>query len=102
MGRRRKSPSSYNAHTLRWAEALVGYPDRVLFYSARVLQNSTQPPTRVCDPISEQYLQGCPRPELKKLATEAGLNFKGNAKKPTLVKSLLAHYAKRVAQVGYT
>jgi hypothetical protein len=56
------------------------------------------------DPLNlqKQYLQACPRPELKKLATEAGLNLKGNTKKPTLVKSLLAHYAKRVAQVGYT
>ena len=56
------------------------------------------------DPLNlqKQYLQGCPRQELKKLATEAGLVFKGNAKKPTLVKSLLAHYAKRVAEVGYT
>ena len=56
------------------------------------------------DPLNlqKQYLQGCPRPELKRLATEAGLNLKGNAKKPTLVKSLLAHYTKLVAQVGYT
>ena len=28
-----------------------GYPGRVLFCSTRVLKNSTQPPTRVCDPI---------------------------------------------------
>ena len=56
------------------------------------------------DPLNlqKQYLEGCPRPELKRLATEAGLNLKGNAKKPTLVKSLLAHYTKLVAQVGYT
>jgi hypothetical protein len=55
------------------------------------------------DPLNlqKQYLQGCPWPELKKLATQAGLNLKGNAKKPTLVKNLLAHYAKLVAQVGY-
>jgi hypothetical protein len=29
----------------------AGYPGRALFYSARALQNSAQPPTRVCDPI---------------------------------------------------
>jgi hypothetical protein len=28
-----------------------GYPGRVLFYSTRVVQNSTQPPTRACGPI---------------------------------------------------
>jgi len=30
---------------------VIGYPGRALFYSTRALQNSTQPPTRVCGPI---------------------------------------------------
>jgi hypothetical protein len=30
---------------------LNGHPDRALFYSTRALQNSAQPPTRVCGPV---------------------------------------------------
>ena len=49
--------------------------------------------------LQKEYLWGAPKPELKRLATHAGLNLKGNAKKPAYVKALLAHYANLRAKV---
>ena len=49
--------------------------------------------------LQKEYLWASHRPKLKMLAIHAGLNVKGNAKKPAYVKALLAHYANFRAQV---
>lgn len=50
--------------------------------------------------LQKEYLWASPKPELKRLATHAGLNLKGNAKKPAYVKALLAHYANLRSKVA--
>jgi hypothetical protein len=50
--------------------------------------------------LQKEYLWAAPKPELKRLAIHAGLNVKGNAKKPAYVKALLAHYANLRSKVA--
>jgi len=50
--------------------------------------------------LQKEYLWASPKPELKRLAKQAGLNLKGNAKKPAYVKALLAHYANLRSKVA--
>jgi len=50
--------------------------------------------------LQKEYLWSSPKHELKRLATHAGLNLKGNAKKPAYVKALLAHYANLRSKVA--
>ena len=47
----KRGKDDLGAGGLRRAGPVCGKPGRALFYSTRALQNSTQPPTRVCDPV---------------------------------------------------